>query len=214
MAAVTCARPGTAWRPEELVCYLFAHPLKVNLAKSSVHLAPLGHRLFGYPILVQAPSIAARFDHANPGAAAAVSMARSPRPRLHTRRCLGLALPADSSTAALGRHRPACAMRCDPATPRPNQLRGFPARLSWPPTMPAPTRLHPNPLVCPDRSNSHPSIDVSPHPRCHLCLPTRSCTCLAMPIHHAAHSLHVIARDKRLILTTSASPYTPSRISS
>ena len=137
-------------------------------AKSSVHLAPLGHRLFGYPILVQAPSVAARFDHANPGAAAAVSMARSPRPRLHTRRCLGLALPADSSTAALGRHRPACAMRCDPATPRPNQLRGFPARLSLPPTMLAPTRLHPNPLVCPDRSNSHRSIDVSPHPRCHL----------------------------------------------
>eukprot|EP00964_Phaeocystis_antarctica_P019600 scaffold10815_cov48-Phaeocystis_antarctica.AAC.1 len=28
-------------------------------------------------------------------------------------------------------------MRCDPATPRPNQLRSFPARLSLPPTMPA-----------------------------------------------------------------------------
>ena len=103
-------------------------------------------------------------------------------------------------------------MRCDPATPRRSQPRGFPAWLSWPPTMPAPIRLHPNPLVCPDRSNSHRSIDVSPHPRCHLCLPTRSCTCLAMPIHHAAHSLHVIAPDKRLILTTSASSHTPQLI--
>ena len=121
-------------------------------------------------------------------------------------------MPADPTAAALGRHRPACAMRCVPATPRPSQPRGFPARLSWPPTVPAPTRLHPNPLVCPDRSNSHPSIDVSPHPRCHLCLPTRSCTCLTMPIHHAAHSLHEIARDKRLIPTTSASSYTPQLI--
>eukprot|EP00964_Phaeocystis_antarctica_P163256 scaffold139097_cov81-Phaeocystis_antarctica.AAC.1 len=103
-------------------------------------------------------------------------------------------------------------MRCDPASLRPSQPRSFPARLSLPPTMLAPTRLHPNPLVCPDRSNSHRSIDVSPHPRCYLCLPTRSCTCLAMPIHHAAHSLHVIARDKRLILTTSASSYTPQLI--
>eukprot|EP00964_Phaeocystis_antarctica_P041511 scaffold23746_cov44-Phaeocystis_antarctica.AAC.2 len=126
-------------------------------------------------------------------------------------------------------------MRCDPATPRRSQPRGFPAWLSWPPTMPAPIRLHPNPLVCPDRSNSHPSIDVSPHPRCHLCLPTRSCTCLAtppacaMPVHHAAHTRctksHAISVPPRsyhqciashsqpqLILTTSASPYTPSRM--
>ena len=102
-------------------------------------------------------------------------------------------------------------MRCDPATPRPSQPRSFPARLSWPPTMPAPTRLHPNPLVCPDRSNSHPSIDVSPHPRCHL-PPNPLAPACAMSVHHAAHSLHEIARDKRLILTTSASSHTPQLI--
>ena len=33
-----------------------------------------------------------------------------------------------------------------------------------------------------------------------------------MSVHYAAHSLHVIARDKRLILTTSASSYTPQLI--
>ena len=120
-------------------------------------------------------------------------------------------MPADPTAAALGRHRPACAMRCDPATPRPNQLRGFPARLSWPPTIPAPTRLHPNPLVCPDRSNSHPSIDVSPHPRCHL-PPNPLAPACAMSVHHPAHSLHEIARDKRLIQTTSASSHTPQLI--
>ena len=47
-------------------------------------------------------------------------------------------MPADPTAAALGRHCPACAMRCDPATPRPSQPRGFRARLSWPPTMLAP----------------------------------------------------------------------------
>ena len=46
--------------------------------------------------------------------------AHSLRPRLHTdtRRCLGLALPADPTAAVLGRHRPTCAALRprDPAT--------------------------------------------------------------------------------------------------
>eukprot|EP00964_Phaeocystis_antarctica_P140842 scaffold105757_cov63-Phaeocystis_antarctica.AAC.1 len=131
---------------------------------------------------------------------------------------MGLALPADPTTAALGRHRPACAMRCNPATPRPTQLRGFPARLSLPPTMPAPTRLHPNPLP----TSTLPSLP----PNALLHLP-RDAACLrdASPPCRT-HSPHVIARDKRaapflttsaslqpqLILTTSASPYAPQLI--
>ena len=79
--------------------------------------------------------------------------ARSPRPRLHTRRC------HRASRCLQTRPPPPCAVTAQPArcvaTPRPRDaanLRGFPARLSWPPTVPAPTRLHPNPLACPDVS--------------------------------------------------------------
>ena len=122
--------------------------------------------------------------------------ARSPGPRLHTRRCLDLALPADL-TATIGvTAQPA---RCV-ATPRlrPSQPRGFTARLSWPTTMPAPTRLHPNPLVChkPCRLSAAAQPSPQPLPPTNLLptshrptnlLPTRALSMLASMLLRCCH---------------------------
>ena len=129
-------------------------------------------------------------------------MARSLRPRLHTRRCLGLALPADPTAAALGRHRPACAMRCDPATANQPASR-LPCSAELPPTMPAPTRLHPNPLGCPDRSIITPQLP-SAHIHAAICLPTRS-------FAPASRCLSTMPHTRRIPNHHSASPYTLSQ---
>eukprot|EP00964_Phaeocystis_antarctica_P157584 scaffold127861_cov30-Phaeocystis_antarctica.AAC.1 len=67
-----------------------------------------------------------------------------------------------------------------PRDPRPTQLRGFPARLSLPTTMPAPTCLHPNPPVCPDRSILTLQL-TSAYIHAAISASQPSCTCLATP---------------------------------
>ena len=112
---------------------------------------------------------------------------------------------------------------CDPAsrrlvaTPRRSQPSQLPCSAELATHHASTHSLHPNPLVCPDRSILTPQL-TSAHIHAAISASQPSCTCLAtppacaMPIHYAAHSLHVIARDKRAapFLTTSASPYTPA----
>ena len=157
--SVTCARPGTAWRHRRASGARRSSTMRTHLVEDvrkltpqqSSHATPprtcarccgisttkiAGHRLLCFPLFWDLCTLSdtsfqrdvaqrrqPRCRHFPQGAQPLATAAHATLPR-------GLALPADPTAAALCRHRPACALRCDPATPRRSQPRGFPARLS------------------------------------------------------------------------------------